>query len=295
MPSAAFPPRLIMVVSAMAAIIFAAQELDVHREPMQSRQEQQDDAPPAQMARSLPPAPQPGIIPEGPSALPDRAQGPPAPSGPPPMQGKTRTPGQGECSPHNVPAAKKSGPPKLPMAVGATPKGKAAPCRGTPAMPLEEAASKKTGEAAPQGDPESSYSYSESQSSETHAQGTERRTAEEKPRTPSGERPRTPPKPDTPRKSSGGREQRSGSPPGGQPHARPAPPQRGSPRQGRRTEFVQVIHSVDRRGTSPGPPALPKGVLATPPQRPPGSPRAGRAQEEGKVPPRTTTSIPTPG
>lgn len=216
------------------------------------------------------------------------------------MQGKAKTLGQGESSPHKVPAPKKSGPPKPPMAAGATPKGKAAPGRGTPAKPLEEADGKKTGEVAPQGDSESSsYYYSESQSSETHAQGTERRAAEEKPRTPSGERPRTPPKPDPPRESSGRREQRSGSPLGGQPRPRPAPPQRDSPRQGRRTEIIQVIRSADRgagrpQDCQPSPRESPRCRRSgRPERREPAAPRRGgrsHSRRRRRSPPQDSCS-----
>ena len=44
-----------MAVSAMAALVIAAQEADPHRESIQSWQEQPDGAPPAQGSQLLPP------------------------------------------------------------------------------------------------------------------------------------------------------------------------------------------------------------------------------------------------
>ena len=98
----------------MATIILAAQELDVHRQLMQSRQEQQDDAPPAQTARPLPPAPQPGITQDTPSALPDRVQGPPAPGGPATHAGEGQDPRSRGVQPEQGPSREEEWPTQAP-------------------------------------------------------------------------------------------------------------------------------------------------------------------------------------
>ena len=273
-PQAATPPQRTMAVSAMAALVIAAQEADLHRASIQGRHERPDGAPPAQGHQLLPTKMQHEISPTGMPARPEPAQGPPTTGEPPPLQESQRTPGRGEHSPDKAPVARKSAPLKPPMAIGATPKGKAMPARGVPAKTLEEVAGGQAGEAAPQGESESTYaSYSsESQSSDAQGQESERPAAKEKPRAPGGERPQARPQQDAPQEPSGGREQRPESPPMDQPRARPAPLERGSPRRGRRIELVQVIRSADKgaghpKDRRPSPGKSPRRRRSGPPDR----------------------------
>ena len=123
----------------MAALVIAAQDADLFQAPFQGRQERPVDTPPAQGPQLLPPKVQHEPSPTGAPASPERAQGPPATGAPPSPQECQGTPCREKHSPEQAPAAKKSAPPKPPMAVGATAKGKAMPARGVPAKPLEKA------------------------------------------------------------------------------------------------------------------------------------------------------------
>ena len=213
----------------IAALIIAAQDADLFWASAQSCPERPGDASPPQKPQPLPPKVQHEPSPTGAPATPERAQGPLATGEPPSSQERQRTPSREEHNPEEVPAAKKGAPPKPPMAVGATAKGKAMPVRGVPAKPLEEAVGDQAGEEAPQGGSESTYSsyYISSQSSDAQAQENERKTAKGKPRTPNGERPQARPEPEARREPSGGREQQSRGLPKGQSRAHLAP-QRGA-------------------------------------------------------------------
>ena len=107
-PQAATPPQRTMAVSAMAALVIAAQEADLHRASIQGRRERPDGAPPAQGHQLLPTKMQHEISPTGMPARPEPAQGPPTTGGPPPLQESQRTPGRGEHSPDKAPVARKS-------------------------------------------------------------------------------------------------------------------------------------------------------------------------------------------